>query len=132
MRSPRLSAVERAELWARCKQGERLSDIARRWVGRRGLCKPRVGKVGGMPERPRQRAARAQNAADREQISWGLAEGLGVLAIARALWRAARPTPCKLGQQPRLRRLVAEKFEARWSPQEIADWLPHPCPPSPL
>jgi hypothetical protein len=26
--NPRLSAAERAELWARWKQGERLSDIA--------------------------------------------------------------------------------------------------------
>jgi hypothetical protein len=28
MRRPRLSSAERAELWARWKQGERLSDIA--------------------------------------------------------------------------------------------------------
>jgi IS30 family transposase len=147
MRLPRVSAAERAELWARWKQGERLRGIATALGRAPGTVYARIRKAGGIPERPRQRAARALSAAERELLSRGLAEGLGVRAIVRALgrapstvsreiarnggavayrvvrdeqaaWRrAARPKPCKLGQQPRLCRLVAEKLEARWSPQ---------------
>ncbi|HEX3158240.1 MAG TPA: IS30 family transposase [Gemmatimonadaceae bacterium] len=44
-------------------------------------------------------------------------------ADARA-WRAARrPKPCRLAQQPRLRRLVAAKLLRDWSPRQIAAWL---------
>jgi IS30 family transposase len=161
MRRPRLSAAERTELWVRWKQGERLSDIAAALGRAPATVYARIRKAGGIPERPRQRAARALSAAEREQISRGLAEGLGVRAIARALgrapstvsreiarnggtegyravraeqaaWRrAARPKPYKLGQQPRLCRVVAEKLEARWSPQQIAGWLQRTFPAEP-
>jgi IS30 family transposase len=160
-RRPRLPAAERTALWARWTQGERPSDIATALGRAPRTVYARIRKAGGIPERPRQRAARAHSAAEREQISRGLAEGLGVRAIARALgrapstvsreiarnggavtyravradqaaWRrAARPKPCKLGQQPRLRRLVAEKLEARWSPQQIAGWLQRTFPTEP-
>jgi IS30 family transposase len=142
-RRPRLSAAERTALWARWKQKERLSDIAAALGRAPGTVYARIQKAAGIPERPRHRAARALSAAEREQISRGRAEGPGVRAIARALerapstasreiarnggalayglvcsnqaaqWRAARPKPCKLGQHPRLCRLVAERLEPR-------------------
>jgi IS30 family transposase len=50
----------------------------------------------------------------------------------QAAWRrAARPKPCKLGQQPRLRRLEAAKLEARWSPQQNARRLQRTFPTEP-
>jgi IS30 family transposase len=52
---------------------------------------------------------------------WGVAYWAG---------RAARLT-CKLGQQPRLRRLIAEDLEVRWFPQQITGWLPCSCPAGP-
>jgi IS30 family transposase len=37
--------------------------------------------------------------------------------------RASRPKPTKLSQGPELARVVTEKLELRWSPQQIAGWL---------
>ena len=101
------------------------------------------------------------SAAKRELISLGLAEQMGIRAIARQLERAAstvireisrnggtaayravradqdasrraaRPKPCMLTQHPRLRRLVAGKLEARWSPQQLAGWLQRTFPTEP-
>ena len=160
-RRPRRSAAERADLGTRWKQGERLSDIATALARSPGAIYSRIRHAGGIPERPRQRAARTLSAAERGQISRGLAEQLGVRAIARQLgraastvsreimrnggaaayravqadqaaWRrAARPKPCKLTRQPRLCRLVAGKREARWSPQQLAGWLQRTFPSEP-
>ena len=39
-------------------------------------------------------------------------------------WRTAqRPKPCRLATRPTLRRLVAAKLAADWSPEQIAGWL---------
>jgi IS30 family transposase len=160
-RRPRLSAAQRTVLWARWKRGARLSDIAAGLGRAPATAYARIRKAGGIPERPRQRAARALSAAEREQISRGLAEGLGGAgdrpgAGARAVdgepgdcaqWRdsavsggpgrAGRVAPggvpqaLKLKQQPRLCRLVAEKLEARRSPQQIAGWLQRTFPAEP-
>ncbi len=53
---------------------------------------------------------------------WGVAYRAG---------RAARLKPAKLGQRPRLRRLVPPKLEARWSRQQIAGWLQRTIPSEP-
>lgn len=76
-RRPRRSAAERADLWTRWKQGERLSDIATALARSPGAIYSRICHAGGIPERPRQRAARTLSAAEREQSSRGLAEQLG-------------------------------------------------------
>jgi hypothetical protein len=65
MRRPRLSAAERAELWTRWKQGEPLSDIAMTLDRAPGTVYARNRKAGRIPERPRQRAARALNVVER-------------------------------------------------------------------
>lgn len=44
-------------------------------------------------------------------------------ADVEAWERARRPKRCKLETVPRLRRLVAEKLRADWSPQQISGWL---------
>jgi IS30 family transposase len=44
-------------------------------------------------------------------------------------WRSARrPKTCKLGQHPRLCRLVAGKLRLDWSPEQIAGWLARTFP----
>jgi hypothetical protein len=53
IRRPRLSAAERSELWARWKQGDRLSDIAAALGRAPGTVYARIRKAGGIPERPR-------------------------------------------------------------------------------
>jgi IS30 family transposase len=41
----------------------------------------------------------------------------------RAWDRALRPKPCHLARYPQLARLVAQKLQLEWSPQQIAGWL---------
>jgi IS30 family transposase len=91
--------------------------------------------------------------AEREEVSRGVAAGQSLRAVARQLgrapstvsrevarhggrvgyraqvadaqaWqRARRPKPCRLATHPRLRRCVAQKLAANWSPEQIAGWL---------
>jgi IS30 family transposase len=99
--------------------------------------------------------------AEREEISRGLATGRSMRQVAAALGRAPstisrevaanggrhryracdaetsarrrarRPRPAKLARCPKLRRVVEGKLEKRWSPQQIADWLPEAFPHDP-
>jgi IS30 family transposase len=96
--------------------------------------------------------------AEREEISRGNVAGLSIRAIAsqldrapstvsreinrnggrdsyranqadEAAWvRAHRPKICKLGQNPALARIVAEKLQLEWSPRQIAGWLKYHYP----
>jgi len=45
-------------------------------------------------------------------------------ADAATFGRAQRPKLAKLALEPRLRAVVEEKLAVRWSPQQIAGWLP--------
>ena len=49
-------------------------------------------------------------------------------ADAAAFGRALRPKPAKLVMQPRLRAVVEAKLAVRWSPEQIAGWLPQAIP----
>lgn len=52
-------------------------------------------------------------------------------ADRRALLHARRPRPAKLVRCPRLRVLVKEKLELKWSPQQISRWLASEYPNDP-
>jgi IS30 family transposase len=99
--------------------------------------------------------------AEREEISRGIARGLSERQIAAGLGRAPstisreivanggrsryrcceaetsarlrarRPKSAKLARCRRLRKVVEAKLEKRWSPQQIADWLPAAFPEDP-
>lgn len=99
--------------------------------------------------------------AEREEISRGIAGGISAREIAAALdrspstisreiaanggraryrcceaeasarLRARRPKPAKLARCRKLRTVVEAKLEKRWSPQQIADWLPEAFPDDP-
>jgi IS30 family transposase len=150
---PHLSVSERAELWARWKRGDSLAAIARALGRVQGTIHHIVGLRGGIAPPLRRRAVRVLSSADREEISRGLAAGVSLRAIARALgrapstisrevrrrggrrryraadadrraWAAARrPKACRLAGRPRLCRVIAEKLLARWAPEQIAGWL---------
>jgi IS30 family transposase len=45
-------------------------------------------------------------------------------ADAAAFGRAQRPKAAKLAVESRLRAVVEAKLAVRWSPQQIAGWLP--------
>jgi IS30 family transposase len=153
VRSWGLSVHEQEELWARWRQGESLRLIARR-MGKRGpSVRAFVLQSGGVKQPPRRRPAGSLSAAEREEISRGVAAGDSCRAIASRLGRApstvsrelarnggrrryraqradaaalrrgARPKASKLAVEQRLRAVVEAKLRLRWSPEQIAGWL---------
>jgi IS30 family transposase len=162
MRSWGLSVQEQEELWRRWRQGESLRLIARRLGKRGPSVRAFVLQTGGVQRHPPRRAQRCLSMAEREEISRGVAAGepcrqiavrLGrapstvsrelarnggrtcyraQAADAAAFGRAQRPKPAKLVMQPRLRAVVEAKLAVRWSPQQIAGWLPLAYPQDPV
>ena len=53
-------------------------------------------------------------------------------ADTAAFRQAQRPKPAKLVTQPRLRAVVEAKLALRWSPEQIAGWLPLAYPQDPV
>jgi hypothetical protein len=153
-----LSAAGKKELWERWRAGESISDIARALQKPPGSIHGMLEATGGFspPERRRRRCA--LTAAEREEISRGLATGESLRAIARRLGRSAstvwrevnrnsgrnryratradekawkrarRPKRCLLWVNDRLRDSVAEKLEEDWSPEQISGWLKREYP----
>jgi IS30 family transposase len=154
VRSWGLSAAEQDEVWARWRRGQSLRLIARQLGKRVPSVRAFVLQTGGVQRHPPRRAQRSLSMAEREEISRGVAADepcrqiaarLGrapstVLrelarnggrhryraqaADAAAFCRAQRPKAAKLVAQPRLRAVVEAKLALRWSPQQIAGWLP--------
>lgn len=150
---PGLNAVGKAEMWQRWKAGESISEIARALEKGPGSIFGTLRDKGGIAPAPRTRSLRCLSAADREEISRGLAGGESFRCIAARLgrapstisrevtrnggrgkyrasvaedrtWkRAKRPKRCRLARDPRLRRQVAVKLGQDWSPQQVAGWL---------
>lgn len=152
----RWSAFTDAELalvWRRWREGVRVDRIARELDRSTPAVKYLVVKRGGISPAARRRSPTALSAAEREEISRGLAAGRSMRQIAAGLerapstvsreirrhggateyraaaadaeaWRRAeRPKLCRLAEHPRLRRIVETKLRADWSPQQIASWL---------
>jgi IS30 family transposase len=162
VRSWGLSAAEQDEVWARWRQGESLRLIARRLGKRGPSVRAFVLQTGGVQQHPPRRAPRSLSMAEREEISRGVAAGepgreiaarLGrapstvsrelarnggrgryraQAADAAAFGRAQRPKAAKLVLEPRLRAVVEAKLALRWSPQQIAGWLPLAYPQDPV
>jgi hypothetical protein len=89
VRSWGLSVQEQEELWARWRHGESLRLIARR-MGKRGpSVRAFVLQSGGVKQPPRRRPARCLSAAEREEISRGVAAGDSGRVIAMRLGRAS-------------------------------------------
>lgn len=149
----RLTADDRAELWNRWRRGESLSDISRALGRNPGHVFSFLRSNGGISPAQRRRNPRGLTLLDREEISRGLSAGGSLRMIARTLGRPAstisrevsrnggcvryraaeadarfwekarRPKSCKLAQSQRLRRIVAHRLQADWSPEQIAGWL---------
>ena len=163
MRVPfaRMSWQQKAELWQRWRQGESVTEIARGLDRASPTVFTTLVAHGGISPPVRRRARQALTAAEREEISRGVAQGASLRAIGRRLRRAPstisreirrhggprryraaaadrqawtrsrRPKVCRLATRPVLRRVVAEKLAARWSPQQIAGWLRQTFPSDP-
>lgn len=154
-RTGNLGVMDRqnSELWRLRLQGESLTSISRAI----GSFLPTVSRIlkihGGFAPPIRRRSPRALTLAEREEISRGIAAGLSMREIARALqrspstisreiarnagqgryratqadkatWeRSRRPKLCRLAQNGKLRRLVANKLALDWSPEQVSGWL---------
>src|SRR5215207_5972992 len=162
MRSWGLSVQDQEELWRRWRQGESLRLIARRLGKRGPSVRAFVLQTGGVQRHPPRRAPRCLSMAEREEISRGVAAGESCRKVAARLGRAPstvlrelarnggrgryraqaanaaafrqaqRPKPAKLVTQPRLRAVVEAKLALRWSPEQIAGWLPLAYPQDPV
>jgi IS30 family transposase len=103
----RLSLVEREEISRGLAGGESLRSIAGR-------------------------LSRAPSTISREvSVNGGIGSYRACRADTAALRRARRPKPAKLAQCERLRRVVEDKLERRWSPQQISGWLARAFPDDP-
>ncbi len=150
---PGMSPEQKADVWARWKRGESLSDIGRALGKVPGSIHHVVSAQGGITPPVRRRSRLALTAGEREEISRGLARGWSTRRIAVSLGRAAstvsrevgrhggcrryraapadeaawlsarRPKRCRLATHRRLRGVVARKLKADWSPAQIAEWL---------
>lgn len=149
----RLTRAQVEALWARWREGQTTDVIAAAIAAPATSVYSVVRRHGGIPPRPRRRARRALRAAEREEISRGVAAHQSAQAIARALGRAPstisreigrhggrdhyraaaaeaeawrrgeRPKRCRLARDERLCRVVATKLAGNWSPAQIARWL---------
>jgi IS30 family transposase len=157
----RFTEAERTEIWERLALGESGRTVARAFGRYPSAIYAVQHLTGGVRPVERRRRKDALTLTEREEISRGLASnetyrtiaarlqrapstvcrevrrnagGLGYRACAaerRALRVAHRPKPTKLAQCPRLRTAVEAKLAVKWSPQQIAEWLPiaHPADP---
>ena len=152
-RRRRFTSVEKAEIWERLEAGQTSAEVAAALGRWQSAIQALLEKSGGARPWVRRRRAGALTVAEREEISRGLAAGLGCRTIATRLrrststisrevgrngggirYRAAaadrraeqcgrRPKAAKLAQCPRLRGVVEAKLALKWSPQQISSWL---------
>jgi IS30 family transposase len=129
--------------------------------GQSAICMFVARTGGVRPKEASPRSARLLSFNEREEISRGLANHESLREISRRLGRAPstisrevernggvtkyraalaekgtrergrRPKVAKLVQCPRLRRVVEAKLKRKWSPEQIAAWLPGAYPSNP-
>lgn len=154
MRMYAASALSRdPEMWRLWAKGFSLEQIGSALGKRPSSVYRAAAACGGIAPRGRRRAARTLSLLEREEISRGIAAGLSMRRIARAIkrspstisreiarngarqayraqaadraaWaRAGRPKKCKLSSLPKLRLAVARQLQRGWSPEQISRCL---------
>lgn len=149
---------QKALMWERWKQGQTLHQIAGLFDRHHGSIRQILAETGGIRPPERHRSSLALTLAEREEISRAVVAGFSIRAIAtilgrapstvgrelkrnggqgcyratqadQAAWdRAHRPKKCKLAENRALARVVTDKLQLRWSPEQIAGWLKHTYP----
>ena len=144
---------QKALMWERWRKGESLQQIAQLFNRNHSSIQRILAETGGIQPAQRHRSSLALTLAEREEISRALASGHSIRSIAvllerapstisreiqrnggqgcyranqadQAAWdRACRPKTCKLAENRTLARIVAEKLQWLWSPEQIAGWL---------
>lgn len=145
--------AQKALMWERWQRGESLHAIARLFGRHHPSIRGILAQSGGIRPAPPRRSHLVLALAEREEISRSVVAGHSIRSIARSLrrapstisreirrnggrqgyraseadqaaWeRAHRPKSCKLARNRALARIVAEKLQLEWSPEQIAGWL---------
>ena len=140
-------------MWDHWQKGDSLASIARLFDRQHSSIERIIAESGGIRPATRHRSPRHLSLAEREEISRGLATGQSIRTIAASLNRAPssisreinrngglnkyranladnsawdhahRPKTCKLVVNRSLARIVANKLQLEWSPEQIAGWL---------
>src|SRR5687767_13059192 len=141
------------EVWSAFREGLSFRLIGRRVGRHESTIREFVRMTGGVQPARRRRARGQLTAAEREEISRGLAAGESLRVIAAGMGRApstvsrevkrnggrhryratraeaaawqrsCRPKPSKLALHHELRAVVEAKLALEWSPEQIARWL---------
>lgn len=149
---------QKAEMWDRWRKGESLQKIAQLFDRNHSSIQGIFVKTGGIRPPPRCRSRLALTLAEREEISRSVVAGQSIRSIAASLGRApstvsreiqrnggletyrasqadqaawdrsCRPKTCKLVQNRVLARVVANRLQQQWAPQQIAGWLKQAYP----
>jgi IS30 family transposase len=148
-----VSETLKQELWERWKRGESYSTIGRALGKPIATIYRIIQQRGGFAPQARVRGSRTLGLSEREEISRGVCAEASIRQIARTIgcsassvsreiarnggrtqyracvadiraWeRARRPRRCWLACHEPLRRLVVEKLQSQWSPEQISRWL---------
>lgn len=150
--------TQKALMWDRWRKGESLQQIAQLFDRNHSSIQRILAENGGIRPAPRRRSRLALTLAEREEISRAMAAGHSIRSIANVLgrapstvsrelhrngglesyrasqadqsaWdRAHRPKTCKLTGNRTLARIVADKLQQQWSPEQVAGWLKQTFP----
>ncbi|WP_427308918.1 IS30 family transposase [Cupriavidus sp. H39] len=147
--------IQKALMWERWRKGESLQHIAQLFDRNHSSVQRILAETGGIQPAQRHRSRLALTLSEREEISRSIVAGLSIRSIATRLgrapstisreltrngggqgyrasqadqlaWeRARRPKVCKLVRNRALARVVSDKLQMLWSPEQIAGWLKH-------
>ena len=149
---------QKALMWERWQKGESLQQIAQLFDRNHSSIQPILAATGGIRPAPRCRSRLALSLAEREEISRAVVAGHSMRSITAQLGRAPstisreitrnggqeryrasqadqsawdrgrRPKTGKLAANRALARLVADKLQLQWSPEQVAGWLKRTYP----
>lgn len=149
---------QKALMWDRWQEGDSLQQIAQLFDRYHSSIERILAETGGIRPVQKRRSRLALTLSEREEISRAVVAGDSIRSIARKLGRAAstisreikrnggqadyrasladqaawtrahRPKPCKLTENRMLARLVADKLQMQWSPQQVSGWLKRTYP----
>lgn len=144
------SDSQKALMWDRWRKGDSLQQIAQMFDRNHSSIQGILAASGGIRPAARRRSRLALTLGEREEISRGLVAGHSIRSIAAGLdrapsticreinrnggqvsyradqadqsaWdRSRRPKVCRLASNKALARVVADKLQRQWSPEQIA------------
>lgn len=149
---------QKALMWERWKKGNSLQQIAQLFDRNHSSIQRILAETGGIPPAVRCRSRLALTSAEREEISRAVVAGSSMRSIAallgrapstisrelkrnggqgsyranqadQAAWeKARRPKTCKLVWNSTVAKVVEDKLQLQWSPEQIAGWLKRTYP----